>query len=684
MRPVFIVLGFIIALFAPKGVAAQTLPRPLYSHQAGFYNQVVLLELQTLAPNSIIRYTTDGDSVTEQSKVYDGPIHVTQTMVVRACLYPAQGGLPGPMVTNTYIMFDPTRLPVVSLSVVPRHFWSNDEGIYMFGTFGSDCDYYPYPCANFWKGWEKPLYVEMFDSDRQRVIAQHASVEITGGWSKANPKKGMLIGLDHDAYGDGTVHNLPIFEDKPHVTSWKKLHLRPGGNGATPYYHQDAWLQRAAQTTHNDYMAYRPVHVLLNGEYWGIYELRERQDQHFVRYNHGVDDDFVDVIRFPSSDYFDQQPYEAQAGTMTEWLQTVDAVMGTPVQSAQFYERMEQEFDLDNYIDYFAYQTWVANNDWLGPWRNNLRIWRPQTPNGRWRYMLWDLDASAGEQWDPNTYPPCINSIRWARDPDPVPWAQNAHSDLFNRFLQNRQCAVRFANRYADLLNTTLRVDSMSRYLTDIKAELRPEIQRTFDKWGGDMQRWEGRQNNSERWLANRMGCIRQLIVNECQLNKQVRLSVASYPEGVGHIRVNSTGPWEHAWSGIYFDGAPLSISVTPQAGWEFVGWLSEGTPLTDPLSLAFEQNFDKSTQLTAYFVPEGQSILPNDTPVRIYPNPVASLLTVQSNTPLGRCRVLDVHGRERMEVDLKTRFAVIATEALETGVYFLVNESGLWRFVKQ
>ena len=41
----------------------------------------------------------------------------------------------------------------------------------------------------------------------------------------------------------------------------------------------------------NEISAYRPVHVYLNGKYWGIYNLRERQDEDYKRLNHNFDGD---------------------------------------------------------------------------------------------------------------------------------------------------------------------------------------------------------------------------------------------------------------------------------------------------------------------------------------------------------------------------------------------------------
>jgi hypothetical protein len=678
-------VSLLFFLFWAGFAFAQVPFRPIFSAQAGFYPNWFRLDLTSLTPGGIIRYTTDGDSVTAQSAVYDPAqgIQVSHTMVVRACVYPPQGGSPSPMVTNTYLINEKTKYSVVSLSVVPRHFWDPIDGIYMPGPrVEGECNFYPYPCANFWQGWERPLYVEIFDSNRQRVVAQHASVEITGGWSKANPKKGLLLGFDHDAFGDGTVHDVALIPDKPHITTWKKLHLRPGGNGhAGNMMQQDAWLQRASKTMHSDYIAYHPAHIFLNGEYWGIYEMRERQDNHFIEYNYGIDSDSVDVLRFPSGGYYDQRPQEATAGTETAWLQTIADLMAILPESQMFYDRMAAEFDLDNYLDYFAYQTFVANNDWLGPWRNNIRTWRSHRAGSKWRYMLWDLDAAAGEQWDPNLYHPCINIIRWARSPDAVSWAQSEHSELFNRFLKNPRGRVQFANRYADLLNSVMRPDSLLAFQTDIMDELRPEINRSFIKWGGDMNRWESRGQFNKKWLNDRMGCIRRHIVDECRLNKAVILTFEVEPAGAGAIRVNTLGPFDSRWTGVYFDGAPIQVSVKPQAGWTFLGWGASGDVLDAPNQMVFEHDFKKNTQLTAFFAQgDVEPLTETDPFVRIYPNPASDVALIQSKQPLGACALLDMAGRVCEEFNVFGLVYAMKVDQLQAGIYFLRTNNGTYR----
>ena len=46
-----------------------------------------------------------------------------------------------------------------------------------------------------------------------------------------------------------------------------------------------------------DIQAYRPVATYINGEYWGLYNLREKVNEHFIASRHGVDADSVDILQ---------------------------------------------------------------------------------------------------------------------------------------------------------------------------------------------------------------------------------------------------------------------------------------------------------------------------------------------------------------------------------------------------
>jgi hypothetical protein len=560
-------------------------------------------------------------------------------------------------------------LPVVSLTLAPYHLFSPEVGIYVEGNQTDTCDFYPYPCANYWQRWVKPTYVEYFDENRQLVFGQNAGIEVTGGWSKANPKKGLLLQFDHDDYGDGKVKNWPLLPDKPNVTTWKNLHLRPGGNGVHSVFAHDAWLERAFKTTDCDYIGYRPAHIFLNGAYWGIYELRERQDKHFLKYNYGIDKDSVDILRFPeSSDFYGNTTYYAvQAGSDSIWFQTVSKMQFADPKSPDFYGLIDNEFDLSNYIDYHIVQTFIGNNDWLGPWFNNIRVWRPKTVDGKWRYMLWDLDGSMGEQWD-EKYNPCFDNINYARNPDNDPIE---HNWMFDKICKNPQFVARFAQRYSDLLNTVFQEKNLKPVADAIKNELDNDMSKNFTRWGGNINEWANQFDLNMDWAERRLGCVGGHISRGLGLKGAISINYKTQPENAGIASFNVADSIATTWKGYFFKDYPIKVNIEAKDGFIFSHWGSKGALLENPKASNFEQLFDKSTELTAYFIPK-EKVPAFKEGAALFPNPAKEWAFIQSDTPLGDCVLLDALGQAVLRFKTEDAFGSFNVIGLPSGVYWL------------
>ncbi len=53
-----------------------------------------------------------------------------------------------------------------------------------------------------------------------------------------------------------------------------------------------------------DIQGYRPMLVYLNGEFWGLYNLREKVNEHFIASHHPIDPDEIDLIEVQFENFF--------------------------------------------------------------------------------------------------------------------------------------------------------------------------------------------------------------------------------------------------------------------------------------------------------------------------------------------------------------------------------------------
>ena len=254
--------------------------------------------------------------------------------------------------------------------------------------------------------------MEFFDKSKVKQFEAHFDLEIHGGWSRAEPQKSFRIDTKSIYTGD---IDYTLIENKPEITSYNNFNLRNGGQHTWSDRIQDAIVSRLAMNSHIDRMGYQPCIVYLNGDYWGLYGIREKIDEHYVESNHGIDSKKVDLLNRDS----------ALSGSSAHFAETYYLIQNTSVSDPNFINVLGSRFDLNNYMDYFIFQTYIQNMDWLGiAWGlNNVKLWRPDTTGGKWRYVLYDTDAAFG-YFGQNIYD---NYLDYARYPS-VP---NEHASIF-------------------------------------------------------------------------------------------------------------------------------------------------------------------------------------------------------------------------------------------------------------
>ena len=230
-------------------------------------------------------------------------------------------------------------------------------------------------------------------------------------------------------------------------------------------------MSRLAEGSNIDRMGYEQCIVYLNGAYWGLYGLREKMDEHYVESNHGVPSEQIQLMNRDG----------ALEGNTDHFDTSYDLIMNTNTSASNFVDVFRSRFDLENYLDYFVFQTYIQNRDWLGiDWGlNNVKLWRQDTTDAVWRYMLYDTDFGFG-LYGGSIY---HNYIGRARNPN-VP---NAHSEIFDHALKNDDFMCQFTNRYNDLINTTFQSTNFDAKVDEIKDQMGPAIPDHVANWSSQM-----------------------------------------------------------------------------------------------------------------------------------------------------------------------------------------------------
>ena len=578
----------------------------------GFYAGSVSVTLSSSPPAAEIRYTLDGSDPKDGSLRYSAPLRLAETRVLKARFF-APGLLPGPVATRTYLIDERITLPVVSLSTDPAHLFDDDTGIYVEGNSTTKGGYPGSPVgppANYWEDWERPVHLEFLLPNGRTGFAVEAGVKMFGKTSRRLPQKSFAL-FARDKYGFPAI-DYPLFPGLP-ITSFKSILLRNAGSDNTynegAVHFRDGLAATLAGPLDLEKQAHRPSVLFVNGEYWGIYNIREKVNEDFlVAHHRGVDPDSVDIL----DDYHTLYPLVVE-GDAEHYDALIDFLQTHSLDDAQNAARVQTRIDVDNYLDYMAAQIYFANQDGPG---HNSKFWRPRSPEGRYRWLLYDTDHSFGLLlfvptlgFAPEAYR--NNTLAYYREAHGPGWPNPPESTfLFRKVLENSGFRNDFVNSLADHLNTVFAAEIAGRKLETMVEALEPEMPRHLGRWGGEMDRWRRNVEVVRQFASRRDGYLRDHVVDEFDLGGTAEIELDISPPGGGRIGINSLEIAAFPWRGTYFRDIPVRLTALPDPGYRFAAWRD----LTPADSASLQLGLSGDLALTALFAaddpPDGSVVI--------------------------------------------------------------------------
>ncbi|HUU91133.1 MAG TPA: lamin tail domain-containing protein, partial [Phycisphaerae bacterium] len=397
-----------------------------FSVDRGFYDAPFDVAITTETSHAEIFYTTDGSVpfwinpaiYTGPVSKYDGPISITTTTTLRAI-----GTRPGYIDTNvdtqTYIFpesvleQDGAGFPVgwgydgrsdyeVDPEVVddPQYHDQFIEGLTAIPTlslvlpvadiFGSS-GLYSNPQSTT---MEKQTSAELIYPDGVTEGFQvDAGLKMQGGASRnpSNAPKHSMSLRFRTIYGPGRLE-FPLFENWP-VDEFNSLHLRAMYNNS--WIHWDSGQRSRGSLIRDQWMRDTLiamdqidagngiyVNLYINGLYWGVYNVHERQESsHYAEYN-GGDEDRIDALNSGA----------ATDGSTSAWnnLQSLVAgAAGDSYISLTEYDQITQKLDVVSLIDYMIVNHYGGNSDWDD---HNWRVVGGGPDEVPWRFYSWDAE----------------------------------------------------------------------------------------------------------------------------------------------------------------------------------------------------------------------------------------------------------------------------------------------------
>lgn len=430
---------------------------PTADFPQGSYDGVAELTVSFSGPGQIY-YTTDCSEPDQSSNLYTGPIRITATTVFRVASY-EEGCARSPILDLTYLVNEGDTLSTVCLVTDPDNLWSNYIGIYVVGDYAQAG--FPYHGANYWRDTEVPATVSLFETDGSMGFSESCGLKIFGGFSRVQAKKSFAC-MFRSKFGASSL-DYALFGDEG-IGSFESFVLRAGGQDAFVAKFRDELITSLA----SDYLGlpvqrYRPVVLYLNGEYWGIYFIREKLNDQYVAGNFNAHSEDVAL---------EQQKGDANAAysALHRYACTHDMT------NQADYEYVCSQINVQNYMDYIITQMWIENTD-LG----NVKFFK--TPDIPWHWALFDTDASFR-----NAARNSVESVL-VRKPS---YGDDVHAKaIMVRLLDNPEFRDTFLRRIAWQLETVWNEKTVVARIDQFYDLLKNDIERECNRWGPSVSRWE-------------------------------------------------------------------------------------------------------------------------------------------------------------------------------------------------
>jgi len=499
-----------------------------------------------------------------------------------------------------------------------------------------------------------------------------------GGWgSRGLPQRPFRIKFDDGVLGQGPISGF-IIPDRPNRNQYSDFMLRNGSNQYLILPHKDAaQTKMMGDGTNNYYSAWRPATVYINGEYWGLYELREKFNTEMFELSENATESSIEILSSSAQYGFQLRAVE---GDVQNFYDSYNSFSQLNPLDSTFWNQADQYFDMTYYNDYMIGEIWMNNADW-GFNYNNLKIYRSNATNYRWRYILMDLEY--GLLPNPSNdfscgYDLLEQLINWpSTDPG------NPHLNIFWKGLQNDRFRNYFINRFADLMNTVYLPSRLLAIENSMYNHTLPEMPAHFARWG-DPNNVSAHMNGYLQYhqlfsdeLACRPDNMRNQIQSNFNLPQQVQVELDVFPSNGGKINISTISPDSYPWNGIYFDGVPIQIEALAMPGYQFSHWESNGL-ITDTLNTVF---LDTLTTAAISFKAHFVSTLGIDelkpSVFHIYPNPTSEHLTIKLKENIGKINqfsVYDILGKE-YQLDNKQNGTTeywINVSSLSSGFYLI------------
>ncbi len=595
-----------------------------FSLPSGFYSDNISVELTT--DYERIYFTLDGsDPAAETGILYTQPIEINASAETRATTIKAAAvsadGAAGKIHTISYVTgqdvkerFDPETLVFV-LSTDPYNLYDYEYGIAVPGKIYDDYvkehpgEEIPYNApGNYYmtgREWERPIYVEVFESGGEKVIDQAAGVRLSGGYSRVPDQKSLRLIARREYDPENGKFKYAFFPGAETgngipVTEFDRLVLRNGANDREFAGVRDELSQALARdygfpVTQNC----TPAAVFLNGEYYGFSWLHENFNEDYLEtYFGGSKENYEIVSNTEDAD-------EGNERGLADY-QKLYEYYDKDLTDDKVFSELCGLVDIDNLMQYYCMEVFISNKDWPG---NNYKAFRyypsegeeitSKFMDGKWRFMFFDAEFA----WSLYGETPSLNTLKDLLNGTHMSGESKALIALLKRDDMKRK----YAAVMADLMAYAFEENNITSTLDELLAKSDNEQFYALDR--GIISEWANRGSFADsREQIRRFASARKRVVlrDMCRQfgwdNLEYDVSVTSAQGAVTSLNSQTKKGKGTLWA-AYNREVSVPLSASAAEGWEFVRWEINGVEYDRPELILSADMADEDGRISAKLI---------------------------------------------------------------------------------
>lgn len=363
------------------------------------------------------------------------------------------GCLPSYPLTQSFIINENLTMPVISIA-------ADNPATFVKKYNSTD------------KSWEMPCNVAYLVDDGFNI---DCGTCVAGWGSILWLEKRSLDLFFRSAYGENKV-KYDFFG-----TGEKKygsLCLRGGGQDFNcRMFTDDMWQDLALQMNEDALTQHTmPCILFVNGEYWGIFSLKENLNREW----------FADKMSVPKETVekglINRKAVTEEFGDgVVKWALEHD--MTVP----ENYEYISSLINIDSFIEWLIVQGVSGNIDH----ENNVSVYRSSALDGKWNFPIYDLDFSVQlgiKPWDK----------LWLST-DIIGWTNKPVTRLFKALITNDEFKDQLLTTYAKYYDTVFSLKNILAVSEHYREMYEPEAERNCRRWHYIYDEWVDRVDAMER-----------------------------------------------------------------------------------------------------------------------------------------------------------------------------------------